>query len=64
MLGYFKTAITTFPANLSGTYPWPQYGVPCVRPFAKLTFIVSFINKKPIRPIAVALLADRLVVLS
>ena len=24
--------ITTFSPNISGTYPWPRHGAPCVRP--------------------------------
>ena len=32
---YVPILITTFPPNLSGTYPWPQYEAPCDSPSLK-----------------------------
>ena len=37
--------LMTFPPNLSGTYPWPRYGGPCVRPRAPKSYKCSILYK-------------------
>ena len=31
------------PLDLSGRYPWPEYGAPCVRPFLISSDLICFI---------------------
>ena len=38
MCSYFRNDV---PQHLSGTYPWPQYGAPCIRPSCAILLLCS-----------------------